>query len=243
MQSARSSCKLDAARARSTLSARLRKVTALLALVCVLAWSVPQPAAAQGGIRFVRDAEIESLLREYIAPILRVAGMGGSGLTIYLVPNKQFNAFVIDGRRIFVNVGALMQSETPNEIIGVLAHEIGHITGGHLARLRNEMRALGAISILQMILAGAAAAAGSGEGASAIITGGQQALQRTMLSYQRGEEQAADRAALNYLNATGSRQRAWSRPSSGSPTSRYSPRASSTPTRSVTRCRVTVSRR
>ncbi|MFN0263331.1 M48 family metalloprotease [Tepidamorphus sp. 3E244] len=180
-----------------------RRFTAVMLAVAMFAASLPAPASAQGGIRFVRDAEIESLLREYTAPILRAAGMGGSNLTIYLVPSKQFNAFVIDGRRIFVNVGALQQSETPNEIIGVLAHEIGHIHGGHLARLRNEMRAAAAITILQMILAGAAVAAGSGEAAGAIMTGGQHALQRTLLSYQRGEEQAADRAALNFLNATG----------------------------------------
>ncbi len=182
-------------------SARLVCV-ALLALALALpAFAVP--AQAQGRISLVRDAEIEALLRDYTAPILRVSGVGGQGLTIYLVGSRDFNAFVADGRRIFVNVGVLMQAETPNEVIGVMAHEIAHIAGGHLARLRNEMRAASAAMILQMILAGAAAAAGSGEGAAAVVTGGQQAIQRTLLSYRRSEERAADRAAVNYLNATG----------------------------------------
>ena len=181
----------------------MRQVTALVLAVSLCLASVPQRARAQGGIQFVRDAEIESLLREYTAPILRVAGVGGGGLTIYIVPSKEFNAFVIDGRRIIVNVGTLMQAETPNEVIGVLAHEIGHIAGGHLAQLRQELRFATAMSILQVILAGAAAAAGSGGGAGAIISGGQHAINRTLLSYRRGQEQAADRSAINYLNATG----------------------------------------
>ncbi|MCC0015007.1 MAG: M48 family metallopeptidase [Rhodobiaceae bacterium] len=180
-------------------------VRRMLAVVLAVALAVPMLPArvhAQGGIQFVRDAEIEELLREYTEPILRAAGVGGGGLTIYLVPSKEFNAFVIDGRRIFVNVGTLMQSETPNEVIGVLAHEIGHIAGGHLAGLRNELRAAAAITIVQLILAGAAAAAGSGQAAGAIIAGGQQIAQRSLLSYRRAQEQAADRSAINYLNAT-----------------------------------------
>jgi len=181
----------------------MRQLTALILSAALCLASVPQPARAAGGIQFVRDAEIEALLREYIAPILRVAGVGGGGLTIYIVPSKEFNAFVIDGRRIFINVGTLLQSETPNEVIGVLAHEIGHIAGGHLAQLRQELRYATAVSIIQLILAGAAAAAGSGEAAGAIMSGGQQIMQRTLLSYRRGQEQAADRSAINYLNATG----------------------------------------
>ena len=147
-----------------------RRVLALVLALALVVSALPKRVHAQGGIQFVRDAEIEELLREYTEPILRAAGVGGGGLTIYLVPSKEFNAFVIDGRRIFVNVGTLLQSETPNEVIGVLAHEIGHIAGGHLAGLRNELRAATAITILQIILAGAAAAAGSGQAASAVIT-------------------------------------------------------------------------
>jgi predicted Zn-dependent protease len=93
----------------------------------------PLPAQAQkrgGGVPLIRDAEIEQLLREYTAPIFRAAGLSKANLKIILINDKSFNAFVVDGRRIFVNTGALADSTTPNQIIGVLAHETGHIAGG-----------------------------------------------------------------------------------------------------------------
>src|SRR6202043_2112999 len=100
----------------------------------------------------IRDAEIEQLLREYTAPILRAAGLAQQNVHIVIINNRAFNAFVVDGRRIFINVGALMDANTPNEIIGVLAHESGHIAGGHLARMREELAAASTQSILAMIL-------------------------------------------------------------------------------------------
>jgi hypothetical protein len=78
------------------------------------------PAFAQsrgGGVPIVRDAEIEALVADYAAPILKAAGLGGRGVRVILVNSPSFNAFV-DGRRIFINTGAIMQAETPNEIIG-----------------------------------------------------------------------------------------------------------------------------
>ncbi len=87
----------------------------------------------------IRDAEIEQLLREYTAPILRVAGLSQQNVQVVIINEKSFNAFVMDAHRIFVNVGALMESTTPNQIIGVFAHETGHIVGGHLSKLRQEL--------------------------------------------------------------------------------------------------------
>ncbi|MGE0232723.1 MAG: M48 family metalloprotease [Flavobacteriaceae bacterium] len=160
------------------------------------------PAAAQGKISFLRDAETEELLRDYIVPIYRAAGVGGSRINVYLVNDRQFNAFVADGRRVFVNVGALMQSATPNEIIGVLAHETGHMAGGHLARLHDQMAGAQAVMVLSMLLAAGAIAAGGGQAGQAVLLGGQQLASRNLLRYQRGEEQAADRAGMAYLAAT-----------------------------------------
>jgi len=119
------------------------------ALVCA---SVP--AQAQGkGPPVIRDAETEQLLREYTQPILRSAGLAQQNVQVVIINDRSFNAFVADGRRIFVNGGALMDSETPNQIIGVLAHETGHIAGGHLARLREALAAATTSSIIAMILA------------------------------------------------------------------------------------------
>ena len=96
-------------------------------------------AGARQGPPVIRDAETEQLLREYTQPILRSAGLAQQNVQVVIINDRSFNAFVADGRRIFVNAGALMDSETPNQIIGVLAHETGHIAGGHLARLREAV--------------------------------------------------------------------------------------------------------
>src|SRR5581483_8590981 len=99
----------------------------------------PMAASAQGGLPLIRDAESEQLLRDYTRPILRAAGLEKQNIQMVIINEPSFNAFVADGRRIFVNTGAIMQSETPNQIIGVLAHETGHLAGGHLAKIREQL--------------------------------------------------------------------------------------------------------
>lgn len=177
-------------------------ISALIALLLVLETGIG-PALAKGRISFLRDAETEELLRDYTAPIYRAAGVGGAQINIYLVNNKQFNAFVADGRRIFINIGVLLDAATPNQVTGVIAHETGHMAGGHLARLHDQIASAQAISVLSMLLAAGAAVAGAGSASSAIALGGQQVAQRSILRYQRGEERTADRAGLKYLEATG----------------------------------------
>jgi predicted Zn-dependent protease len=191
---------------RSALLARAWLFSALL----IASQLVVSSAEAQRQISVFRDAEVEALVADYVAPILRAAGIRGSSIQVVLVNERDFNAFVADGRRIFINLGVLLQSDTPNEVIGVLAHETGHLAGAHLTRLRQEISRSQIISAVTM-LAGAAAmaaaaSAGSSEGVAAgqgIALGGQTAAQRSLLAYQRGEELAADRAAITYLNATG----------------------------------------
>ena len=117
---------------RTTPAARLVAMVTTTALVCA---SVPAQAQNRGP-PVIRDAETEQLLREYTQPILRSAGLAQQNVQVVIINDRSFNAFVADGRRIFVNGGALMDSETPNQIIGVLAHETGHIAGGHLSRAR-----------------------------------------------------------------------------------------------------------
>ena len=170
----------------------------------------PMPATAQrgGGLPLIRDAEIETLLREYTQPIFRAAGLTGANIRIVLINDKSFNAFVVDGRRIFVNTGALSESTTPNQIIGVLAHETGHIAGGHLSRIRDELARLQTAALIGMLLGAAAMAAGGGSSGAgqagvAMITGSQQFATRSLLSYQRAHEEQADRAAVKFLAATG----------------------------------------
>ncbi len=191
----------------------LRSRLAASALASLVAISTGAPARAQQqGLPIVRDTEIENLLRDYARPLFRAAGVGGSQTNVVIINDRGFNAFVANGRRIFVNAGAIMDSRTPNELIGVMAHETGHIAGGHLARLREAVERAQIVAVIGMLVGAGAVAAGAaggragssvGEAAPGVLMGGPHIAMRSLLAYQRGEEAAADRAAINYLNATG----------------------------------------
>jgi predicted Zn-dependent protease len=163
------------------------------------------PAQAQG---LIRDAETESLIRLYAKPVLSAAGLGSQGIRIHLVNDRNFNAFVVDGHNMFMHAGTLMNAKTPNQVIGVIAHEAGHITGGHLARLRAQVsRAKSAALMLQLLglatmVGGAVAGApGLGQTGMGVAYGGQDAALRSLLAYRQSEESAADQAAVTFLNA------------------------------------------
>jgi predicted Zn-dependent protease len=193
--------------------ALFRKMTRLTAIATAIALvAAPTAAFAQEEkLAILRDTETEQLLRDYTKPILRVAGLEKQNIQVTIINQPVFNAFVADGRRIFVNSGALMQSETPNQIIGVLAHETGHLAGGHLARLREQLAAAQTQMIIAMLLgAGALAAGARGNGnvgladaGAAVLAGPQNMIMRNLLSYQRQQEESADRAGVKFLTATG----------------------------------------
>jgi predicted Zn-dependent protease len=183
---------------------------AVLTAAAVAAAAIP--AGAQqggGGPPIIRDAEIEQLLREYTQPILKAAGLAQQNVHVIIINDRSFNAFVADGHRIFINSGALMQAKTPNEVIGVLAHESGHIAGGHLARMREQMANASTESLVAMLLGIGAMVAGARSGGSgadvgmAALTLPQGMIQSTMLAYIRTQEEQADRAGVKFLTATG----------------------------------------
>ena len=161
------------------------------------------------GLPAIRDAEIEQLLRDYSQPILRAAGLAQQNIHVTIINERSFNAFVVDGQRIFINAGALMDSRTPNQIIGVLAHETGHIAGGHLSRLREQLAQAQTQSIIALLLGMGAMVAGARSGGNvggnpaAAILGPQESIMRSVLSYQRAQEEQADRAGVKFLTATG----------------------------------------
>jgi predicted Zn-dependent protease len=185
-------------------------VVALVTACAVALASVPLPARAQsGGLPLIRDAEIEQVLRDYSTPILKAAGLGQRNIRVVIINDRSFNAFVIDAKRIFVNAGALMDAETPNQIIGVMAHETGHITGGHLSKLRSELANAQTAAILAMILGVGAMAAAATSKSGAVggnpavgMIGAQGVIQRSLLAYQRAQEEQADRAGVGFLKAT-----------------------------------------
>jgi len=189
-------------------------MTAIATVIALVA--APQAALAQEQkLALLRDTETEQLLRDYTKPILHVAGLEKQNIQVTIINEPVFNAFVADGHRIFVNHGALLQSETPNQIIGVLAHETGHLAGGHLARLREQLAAAQTQMIIGMLLGAGAVAAGAVRGGlssgstgladagAATLTGSQNMIMRSLLSYQRQQEESADRAGVKFLTATG----------------------------------------
>ncbi|HRK25088.1 MAG TPA: M48 family metalloprotease [Beijerinckiaceae bacterium] len=188
-------------------SASRRWLAASLALGLFL-----PPALAQEGTRrtYIRDAEIEHLLNDYLSPLLRAAGQPQGAVKLALVDDRSFNAFVSSGRRMTLFSGAIVDSVTPNQLIGVLAHETGHISGGHLARLSQELPRAQAIAIIGTLL-GAGAVVGAsrqgniglhGNAPGGLMMSGPELAMRSLLAYQRTEEQAADRAAITFLTAT-----------------------------------------
>jgi predicted Zn-dependent protease len=201
-------------RASSHAQGNCRRKALAAALAGIVAFA-PAAVRAQGPtpkLTIIRDAEAEQLLRDYAQPIFRAAGLNAKASEIVLINEMTFNAFVASGQRIFINVGALMDADTPNEIIGVIAHETGHIAGGHNARLRQQLANAKILSVAGMLLGAGAVvgAARSGDrvgntstGAMGALVGPQELIRRSLLSYQRGEEQAADQSAIRYLRATG----------------------------------------
>ena len=171
--------------------------TALIA-VLALTSAISTPASAQG-LPLIRDTEIEDLLNDYARPIFKAAGLGENRVAVRIVRSEMFNAFVLDGRNVFVHTGALMQSESPNQIIGVIAHEAGHIAGGHMAALRARIARDQTRALLVRILGlGVAIATGAGEA----VFAGDELIMRSILAERRSQEAAADQAGLRYLNAT-----------------------------------------
>jgi predicted Zn-dependent protease len=190
-----------------------RRFIGLVCAASVACASLTGPVLAdsdRSGPSLIRDAEIESLMRLYTKPIFHAAGLNPDSVHVYIINDPRINAFVAGGQRIFINTGLLTQAATPNEVIGVFAHETGHIAGGHLARMQNELDRKSNIAIIGMLLGAAAvaggAAAGEGEVAQAgggIMMGSQGLAQRLILSYSRALEASADQAAIKFLTATG----------------------------------------
>jgi predicted Zn-dependent protease len=188
-----------------SLASKLVFIAVVLAFLAALA--APGSAAAQSASqRFVtiRDAETENLVRRLSHPLFRTAGVDPGLVRITLVQNRAINAFVSTGNRLFIHTGLIQQAGSVRELIGVLAHETGHIAGGHLARMPEEMRMAMLRAVGAMLLGGVAAAASGDSGALAAgMLGGQAAAMGEFYAFTRAQEQSADQAAVTYLDRLG----------------------------------------
>jgi predicted Zn-dependent protease len=159
-----------------------------------------QPAAAQS---LLRDAETEQLLRDMLAPLVEASELEPGNVDIVLINDGSINAFVAGGQAIYVHTGLINAADTANEVQGVLAHELGHITAGHVTRFEERTKVANKISILSLLLGVGAALAGAGDAAMGIIAAGQQAAMGSFLSFNRDQEAATDLAGVRYLSGAG----------------------------------------
>lgn len=161
---------------------------------------IPADAASQGPT-LIRDTEIENTIKEWAAPLVQAAGLPAGGVNFILVQSPEMNAFVAGGANIFIYTGLIEKTENPGELVGVIAHEMGHIAGGHLIRGREAMERASYESILGTILGvGVAIASGEGGAAAAIGAGASSVATRRFLAFSRIQESSADQAALTFMD-------------------------------------------
>lgn len=175
---------------------RPRPTAFLLAFVALL---ISIPASAQS---ILRDAETEALFRDMSRPIVAASGLDPKNVDMVLLNDPSVNAFVAGGQAVYINSGLINESDSANEVQGVIAHELGHVVGGH-AVLNLGSRSATNISLLSLLLGAAAAAAGAGAAAMGVMMAGQQAAMGKYLAYNRSQEASADAAGAQYLSKAG----------------------------------------
>lgn len=176
----------------------------VIGLICsVLLQSAFLSDASAASISLISDEETEQFLARQLRPVFKAADIPFNRNNIYIVNDDSLNAFVGDGNNMFVHTGTLMKANDENEIAGVLAHETGHIMGGHILRQKIKLQNMQQISLASMLAAGAAAAAtGRADAAIAIMMGTQSSMLNAMLAYQVEEERSADESAVKLLQKT-----------------------------------------
>ena len=179
--------------------AHMQFVARFLALIAALSLIV-QPVAAQS---ILRDAETEALLDDMAAPLVEAAGLEPGNVDIVLIDDPSINAFVAGGQAVYIHTGLIDAADTANEVQGVIAHELGHITGGHVIRHSEGAGAAANISILSLLLGVGAALAGAGDAAMGMIMAGQRAAMGKYLAFSRVQESSADAAGVEYLSEAG----------------------------------------
>jgi len=175
-------------------------IARLLMLLAASTFAGVQPAAAQ---QVLRDAETEVLLRDLSRPIIIAAGLQPENVQVVLLHDRSINAFVAGGQIVYIHSGLLTVSDNANELQGVIAHELGHITGGHILRSEQGIQQATGIMILSLLIGAAAMAAGAGEAGMAAVAAGQQAAMGRFLAFTRVQESSADQAGAEYLSRAG----------------------------------------
>ena len=184
---------------------KLSFVLGFIGLLAALVPLAPSPAQAQAqnnALFALRDTETEELLRSYELPLARAAGMDLNTVRVFIAGDLSINAFATQPQDIFIMAGMLLTVKTPNELIGVLAHETGHLSGGHLTRGTDAMAKATIPMLLSLLVGVAVMIAGGGQAGAAIIGMGQSIAQNQFNAFSRVQESSADQIAMKLLTAT-----------------------------------------
>lgn len=174
---------------------------ARLVLVTMLSFAVSaRPAMAQS---ILRDAETEALFRDISRPLVEAAGLRPENVQIILIQDRSINAFVATGQAVYIHSGLIAAADNANQVQGVIAHELGHVTGGHSIRIQEGVKVATGIMLLSLVLGAAAMAAGAGEAGAGIMAAGQQAAMGKFLAFSRTQESSADQAGASFLAKAG----------------------------------------
>lgn len=180
-----------------------RLVYILLFLTALTAGCLVQPAVAATGLSVITDAQTQNYLAKIVQPLFKAGNVAFNPQKIFIIKDNSLNAFVSDGNYLFIHTGTLTEAENTNELAGILAHETGHIMGGHIVRQKLKLEKMQYIMLGSMIAAGATAVStGRGDAAMAVILGSQSSVLNNMLQYQMQEERSADESAVKLLTAT-----------------------------------------
>jgi predicted Zn-dependent protease len=182
------------------MTARLSRLVQLLMLGLVLFFAAARPAAAQS---LLRDSETELLFKNVSDPLIEAAGLDPRSVKVVLINDPEINAFVAQGQVVYIHSGLLVAADNVNQLQGVIAHELGHVAGGHAIRIYEGANKATAITILSLVLGAAALAAGAGDAGMGILAAGQQAAMGSFLAFTRAQESTADLAGAKYLSGAG----------------------------------------
>ena len=171
-----------------------------LVLGAMLAVTAAQPVLAQS---VLRDSETEALFRDISKPLIEAAKLDPKSVNVILLNDPEINAFVATGQTVYIQSGLLVAADNVNQLQGVIAHELGHVAGGHSIRIRDGEAVASKISLLSLLLGAAAMAAGAGEAGMGILAAGQQAAQGNLYAFSRAQESSADLAGAKYLTTAG----------------------------------------
>jgi predicted Zn-dependent protease len=180
-----------------------RVMTRLIRLLMVgvlLFFAAARPALAQS---ILRDSETELLFKQMSDPLIQAAGLDPKSVRVVLINDPEINAFVAQGQVVYIHSGLLAQADNANQLQGVIAHELGHVAGGHAIRIYEGLNQATAITILSLVLGAAAMAVGAGEAGMGLMAAGQQAALGSFLAFNRAQESSADLAGASYLSKAG----------------------------------------